>query len=157
MTEFVPKMDDFVPKICEFPKITKLRNSKKIKNFFKSSNLKKIGQTVLFELFRFRVPPVGKFRTSVTTSESRTPTQKSGANALTTYHKESRNQTRDDKGRELFWLHSRHPKSEIDLIFFKQKDFLRQEISSPSPPPSIAEKEKLRRKGGEGGGRGRRR
>ena len=33
MTEFVPKMDDFVPKIAGFPKIKKLPNSKRINNF----------------------------------------------------------------------------------------------------------------------------
>ena len=60
MTEFVQKMDDFVPKITEFSK-KKLPNSQKIKNFqnFKKIKnhqiLKKIGQIVLFELFRFRV------------------------------------------------------------------------------------------------------
>ena len=38
---------------------------------------------MLFELFRFRVPRVGKFRTSVTTSGWGTPTHRTSANALT--------------------------------------------------------------------------
>ena len=37
---------------------------------------------MLFELFRFRVPRVGKFRTSVTTSGWGTPTHRTSGNAL---------------------------------------------------------------------------